>query len=85
LVGAYEHELFVTASINNIYEKAASVKDYRTMQFLDWFIQEQMEEEKNTDELIRKYELYVEESKGLYQLNQEFGARVYAPPTLVLD
>ena len=85
LVGAYEHELLVTASINNIYDKAASVKDYRTMQFLDWFIQEQMEEEKNIDELISKYELYAEESWCLYQLNQEFAARVYAPPTLVLD
>lgn len=85
LVGAYEHELTVTASINNIYDKAASDKDYRTMKFLDWFIEEQGEEEMNTDELVRKYELYAGDSKGLYLLNSELGARVYAPPTLVLD
>ena len=41
LVLAFEHEQFVTASINNIYEAAYNVKDFRTMQFLDWFIKEQ--------------------------------------------
>jgi ferritin len=78
------HEQFVTASINDIYAEALSVKEFRTMQFLDWFIKEQGEEEKNADELIQKYALFGQDSKGLYLLDAELGTRVYAPPSLVL-
>ncbi len=78
------HEQTVTASINNIYAVAYEQKDFRTMQFLDWFVKEQGEEEKNATDLIRKYELFGSDSKGLYLLDQELGARVYAPPSLVL-
>ena len=46
LVKALEHERLVTASINNIYEAALRINDFRTKQFLDWFINEQSEEEK---------------------------------------
>ena len=80
-----KHEQFVTASINNIYDEASQVKDYRTMQFLDWFIKEQGEEEKNADELITKYKVFGFDSKGLYMLNSELAARVYTAPSLVLD
>jgi len=84
LLHTLEHEQFVTASINNIYSAAYTQKDFRTMQFLDWFVKEQGEEEKNANDLIRKYELFGSDSKGLYLLDQELGARVYAPPSLVL-
>ena len=77
------HEKTVTASINNIFAVAYQEKDFRAMQFLDWFIKEQGEEEKNATDLIRKYELFGSDSKGLYLLDQELGARVYAPPSLV--
>lgn len=78
------HEQTVTASINNIYAVAYAQKDFRTMQFLDWFVKEQGEEEKNATDLIRKYELFGSDAKGLYLLDQELGARVYAAPSLVL-
>lgn len=81
---AYEHEQFVTASINNIYEEAYKNKDFRTMQFLDWFIKEQGEEEKNSDENIKKYNLFAGDPKGLYMLDNELKARMYNPPSLVL-
>jgi ferritin len=84
LVKAFEHEQYVTASINNIYEVAYKTKDFRTMQFLDWFIKEQGEEEKNADDNIKKYDLFAGDSKGLYMLDSEMKARVYAPPSLVL-
>jgi ferritin len=84
LVLAYEHEQFVTASINNIYEAAYKVKDFRTMQFLDWFIKEQGEEEKNADDNIKKYDLFAGDSKGLYMLDNEMKARIYTAPSLVL-
>lgn len=84
LDASLEHEQLVTASINNIYDLAHKEKDFRTMQFLDWFIQEQGEEEKNATDNIRKYELFGTEAKGLYLLDQELGTRVYAAPSLVL-
>ncbi|MDR7855538.1 ferritin [Tissierella sp.] len=82
---ALKHEQFITQSIHDIYDSAFQAKDYRTMQFLDWFIMEQGEEEKNVDDLILKYKNFGSDAKGLYLLNQELATRVYAPPTLVLD
>jgi len=79
-----EHEQYVTSLINNIYEAAYSVKDFRTMQFLDWFVKEQGEEETNANDLISKMELFGSDPRSLYMLNQELGARVYSAPSLVL-
>lgn len=79
-----EHEKYITASINNIYSAAYNSKDFRTMQFLDWFIKEQSEEEKNSDDLIKKYDLFCADGKGLYLVDSELAARVYTPPTLVI-
>ena len=81
---AYEHEIKVTASIHDIYGAAYEIKDFRTMQFLDWFVKEQSEEEKNTDEIIKRYDLFGNDAKGLYLLDTELAARVYTPPTLVI-
>ena len=72
----------MTASIHNIYEQAALAKDYRSMQFLDWFIREQDEEETNAENLISKLTLFGGDAKGLYLLDQELGARVFNPPSL---
>lgn len=81
---AFEHERMVTASINDIYGVAYELKDFRTMQFLDWFVKEQNEEEKNTDEIIKRYDLFGSDPKGLYMLDSELAARVYTPPSLVV-
>ena len=81
---AYEHELKVTESINNIYALAYEQKDFRTMQFLDWFIKEQGEEEKNTEDIVKRYDLFGNDAKGLYLLDAELAARIYVPASLVL-
>lgn len=83
-VTALEHEQKVTAAINNIYAAAYEKKDFRTMQFLDWFVKEQGEEEKNEDDIIKRYDLFGSEPKGLYLLDSELGTRVYAAPSLVI-
>ena len=82
---ALEHEEYVTSLINNIYVAADEVNDYRTKQFLDWFVKEQGEEEKNSNDMITKMELFGGDAKGLYMLNSELKARVYSAPSLVLD
>jgi ferritin len=78
------HELYVTGLINDIYAAAYEVKDFRTMQFLDWFVKEQGEEETNANDLIDKMELFGSDPKSLYMLNSELAARVYTAPSLVL-
>jgi ferritin len=84
LKAGLEHEEYVTSLINDIYSAAYDVKDFRTMQFLDWFVKEQGEEETNANDLISKMELFGSDPKSLYMLNQELAARVYSAPSLVL-
>ena len=74
LAAALEHERYVTALINAIYTAAQAAQDYRTVQFLDWFVKEQGEEEKNAADLITKMELFGSDAKGLYMLNSELAA-----------
>lgn len=84
LEAGLEHEQYVTSLIHEIYSAAYDVKDFRTMQFLDWFVKEQGEEETNAKDLITKMELFGSDPKSLYMLNQELAARVYSAPSLVL-
>ena len=79
-----EHEQYVTSLIHAIYDAAYSVRDFRTMQFLDWFVKEQGEEEKNAEDMIKKMKLFGDDAKSLYMLNSEMAARVYSAPSLVL-
>ena len=79
-----KHEEYVTGLIHTIYAAAKDVNDFRTMQFLDWFVKEQGEEEKNANDLITKMELFGSDPKSLYMLDQELAARVYTAPSLVL-
>lgn len=79
-----KHERYVTDLIHTIYEAAYQVKDFRTMQFLDWFVKEQGEEETNADNLVKKYELFGNDPKSLYMLDSELGGRTYTAPSLVL-
>ena len=84
LKAGLEHEEYVTSLINDIYAEAYAVKDFRTMQFLDWFVKEQGEEETNANDMITKMELFGSDPRSLYLLNQELSARVYSAPSLVL-
>lgn len=82
LKASLEHEQYVTRSIHEIYAAAHQAKDFRTMQFLDWFVKEQGEEEKTAEDLIQRFELFGRDPKGLYSLDQELSARTYTPAAL---
>ena len=84
LAAALEHEKYVTSLIHTIYGAAKAADDFRTMQFLDWFVKEQGEEEKNASDLITKMDLFGSDARGLYMLNSELAARVYSAPSLQL-
>jgi len=81
---AAEHERYVTSLINDIYHECREAHDYRTMKFLDWFVDEQMEEEDNADSMVSRYKLFGNDPRGLYLLDQEYAGRVYTAPSLTL-
>lgn len=78
-----EHERYVTELIHNIYHEAHEIHDYRTMKFLDWYVEEQGEEEKNAQDLITKFELFGNDPKALYSLNSELAARTYTTASIL--
>lgn len=75
LCQALQHEEKVTESINSIIATAYEIQDYRTLQFLDWFVAEQAEEETNARDMMTRLVLYGETTKGLYLLDHELGKR----------
>ena len=64
------HEQKVSASICAIYELATAEKDFATLSFLKWFLDEQVEEEKTVQDIILKLELVGENRNGLYQVDK---------------
>jgi ferritin len=72
------HEHKVSAAIINLYELATNEKDYATASFLKWFLDEQVEEEKNVGDLVTKLELVGDNRNGLFQLDHHAGKRAVA-------
>ncbi len=70
-----EHEKYVSGLIDAIYAAALDAKDFRTMEFLNWFVEEQLEEEKNGTDLVRKVELIGDDAHALLVLDGELLAR----------
>jgi ferritin len=78
-----EHEQLVTSLIYAINDAAHEVKDYKTVQFLDWFVQEQVEEEDNASTNLGRFDLFGDDPKGLYSLDEEMGSRSYSQTSQV--
>jgi ferritin len=70
-----EHERKVTAMIHRLYELALKEKDYATQVELQWFVREQVEEEKNASQILERVKLAGEGGHALLTLDQEMGAR----------
>ena len=68
-----EHEQYVTASINKLYEIALENKDYATQIFLQWYINEQVEEEASASEVLEKIRMVGD--RGLVYIDKELGKR----------
>ena len=75
-----EHEKKVTAMIVGLSDLAKKEKDYATDILLQWFITEQVEEEKNAEALIRKIEMVGDKGQALYMLDKELGGRQFTSP-----
>jgi len=77
----YKHEQKVTGLINNLVNLAIEEKDHATNSFLQWFVNEQVEEESSADEVVQKLKMVEKEPGGLFMVDKELGQRVFTPPT----
>ena len=71
----YEHEQKVTASINQLYEMALGADDYATQVELQWFIEEQVEEEDSASEIVDMLEKIGDHINGLVMLDGKLAGR----------
>lgn len=71
---ALEHEKKVTADINDLYDLANKEHDFASQAWLDWFAQEQVEEEKTVGQIVDDLKR-VSNGNGLYMLDRELGSR----------
>ncbi len=77
---AYEHEQKVTGLINDLVDLAIKEKDHATNSFLQWFVNEQVEEESSTDEIVQQLKMMENAPGGMFMLDRELGQRVFTPP-----
>ena len=73
--GALEHERLVTEMINNLYTLAISERDNATHVLLEWFVSEQVEEEKALNEIVAHMDLIGNDGTGLLIIDQRLGDR----------
>ena len=73
---ALEHERFVTERINFLMSLAGDEKNYAAVNFLNWFVNEQVEEEATAEAIIKSLKLIGNDGNGLYQIDKELGARI---------
>lgn len=77
---ALAHEEYVTQSINNLIKVCRENGDVTSETFLFWFVNEQIEEEANTDEICNKLKI-LREGSSLYALDRELAQRVFTEPS----
>jgi ferritin len=77
-----EHERHITGRINLLVDIARKENDYSAeVSLLNWFVEEQVEEEATAMEMIHKLKLIGDSKNGLYMLDKEVGSREFNQPT----
>jgi ferritin len=74
------HEEKVTSLINNLMDIALDTRDHASTSFLQWYVDEQVEEEANADQIIQKLKLIGDNPQALLMIDAELGARIFAVP-----
>ncbi|MBN2316021.1 MAG: ferritin [Sedimentisphaerales bacterium] len=77
---AYAHEQKVTGLINDLVDLAIKEKDHATNNFLQWFVNEQVEEEASADAIVQQLKMMKKAPGGMFMLDRELGRRVFTPP-----
>ncbi len=73
------HEQFVTSMIYKLMDTAQEERDYKTIHFLQWFVNEQVEEEENANDLIQRLKAAGNSEVGILFMDKELATRVYTP------
>jgi len=76
---AYAHEQIVTGRFGNLMELAMAEKDHASQIFLQWFVNEQVEEEASVKAIIQHLKMLGESKAGLFQIDRELAGRVFTP------
>ena len=76
----YEHEQKVTGMINELMNLAIKEGDHASQAFLQWFVNEQVEEEASAKEILDNLHLIGNNAQGLFMINRELGGRAFTPP-----
>lgn len=80
-----EHEQLVTSSIDNLVDIAIEVKDHATQSFLQWFVDEQVEEEANVQEILDTLKLIGGQGNGIFMLDREMRQRKFVDETTAAE
>jgi len=81
LEDTYKHEQFITQSINDVLGVAHEVKDYATINMLQWYINEQVEEEAHVSAVLEQLKMVEGKGTGLFMLDREMQTRVFVDST----
>ena len=76
----YKHEQKVTGLINDLVNLAIAERDHASNSMLQWFIDEQVEEEKNASDILNQIKLLKDAPNGLFMIDRELATRVYVQP-----
>lgn len=74
-----KHEQYITNKINELYKLAVSSDDFALQSFLKWYIDEQVEEEEQANDMIEQIKRLGDGGEALFLLDKDLGLRVYAP------
>jgi ferritin len=75
-----EHEQFITKSINELMDLAIKENDHATRSFLQWYVDEQVEEEASVDKIVNMLKMVGENGHGIMMIDRELGQRTYSAP-----
>jgi ferritin len=82
---AYAHEQKVTSLINDLVDLAIKEKDHATNNFLQWFVNEQVEEEASADAIVQQLKIMADAPGGIFMLDRELAQRVFTPPATTAE
>lgn len=76
----YAHEQLVSSLINDLMAVAREENDNASVIFLEWFVSEQVEEEKSADDMVQALRMIGDSGHGIFMFDRDAGARVFTPP-----
>ena len=72
---AYAHEQYITGRINDLVALSIKENDYASHSFLQWFVNEQVEEEATVDGIVQNLKMMEGDKRGLFMIDRELGGR----------